>query len=54
MIFEIVNNYNIRHNNQRQKIGYSNGIWYDWMMPYYTSTIIAFYKMKQANENPFL
>lgn len=52
LIFEIVNGYNIRHNNQNQKTDYSKDIWYDWMMQYYTSTIIAFYKVKHENENP--
>ena len=46
LIFEIVNGYNIRHNNPRQKTDYSKDVWYDWMMQYDTSTIIAFYKMK--------
>lgn len=52
LIFELVNNYNIRHDNQQQKKDYSKDIWYDWMMQYYTSTIIAFFKVKKANENP--
>ena len=52
LIFEIVNGYNIRHNNENQKTDYSKDVWYDWMMQYYTSTIIAFYKIKQANDNP--
>ncbi len=34
LIFEIVNGYNIRHNNQNQKTDYSKDIWYDWMMQY--------------------
>jgi DNA-directed RNA polymerase subunit F len=46
LIFDIVNNYNIRHDNQRQKTSYSKDIWYEWMMQYYTSVIIAFYKLK--------
>lgn len=52
LIFNIVNAYNIRHDNQQQKTDYSKDIWYDWMMQYYTSTIIAFFKVKKANENP--
>ncbi|MBR1633630.1 MAG: hypothetical protein IJ682_01060 [Lachnospiraceae bacterium] len=46
LIFGIVNGYNIRHNRADQKSDYSREIWYDWMMQYYTSVIIAFYKLK--------
>ena len=46
LIFGIVNGYNIRHNRADQKNDYSREIWYDWMMQYYTSVIIAFYKLK--------
>lgn len=51
LIFDVVNNYNIRHNNQFQKNDYSKDIWYDWMMQYYTSTIIAFFNVKNANQS---
>lgn len=50
LIFDIVNNYNIRHDNQRQKTSYSKDIWYEWMMQYYTSVIIAFYKLKSEDK----
>ncbi len=43
LIFDIVNNFNIRHNNDNQHTDYSKDIWYDWMMQYYTSVIIAYY-----------
>ncbi len=46
LIFEIVNKYGIRHNDKAQILDYSVDIWYDWMMQYYTSTIIAFYRLK--------
>lgn len=49
LIFNIVNGYNIRHNNTMQKTDYSKEIWYDWMMQYYTNTIIAFYRLKNKN-----
>lgn len=45
LIFNVVNRYGIRHNNINQKNEYSKDIWYEWMMQYYTSTIIAFYKL---------
>lgn len=50
LIFGIVNGYNIRHNRADQKGDYSKEIWYDWMMQYYTSVIIAFYKLKTQKE----
>lgn len=49
LIFNIVNGYNIRHNRADQKSNYSKEIWYDWMMQYYTSVIIAFYKVKNMH-----
>lgn len=49
LIFGIVNGYNIRHNRADQKCDYSKSIWYDWMMQYYTSVIIAFYKLKKEH-----
>lgn len=53
LIFDIVNNYNIRHNNEKQKTDYSKDIWYDWMMQYYTSTIITYYRLKSEYEFVF-
>ena len=44
-IFQIVNNYCIRHNNKKQCSNYSTEIWFDWMMQNYTSVIIAFYRL---------
>lgn len=46
LIFEIVNAFNIRHNNAKQKTNYEHEIWYDWMMQYYSSVIIAYFKLK--------
>lgn len=46
LIFGIVNDFSIRHNNNTQKNDYSKEIWFDWMMQYYTSVIIAFYRLK--------
>jgi len=52
LIFGIVNEYNIRHNKADQKTDYSREIGYDWMMQYYTSTIITYYKLKKVYANP--
>lgn len=46
LIFEIVNKYDIRHNEKFQKDDYNKPIWYDWMMQYYTSVIVTYYKLK--------
>lgn len=46
LIFEIVNGFNIRHNNARQKTNYEHEVWYDWMMQYYSSVIITYFKLK--------
>lgn len=46
LIFDIVNNFNIRHNNKKQSTEYDKEVWYDWMMQYYTSVILAYYKLK--------
>lgn len=46
LIFEIVNGFNIRHNNSKQKTNYEHEIWYDWMMQYYSSVIITYFKLK--------
>lgn len=48
LIFGIVNRFNIRHNNKNQFTKYNKAIWYDWMMQYYTSVIITYYKLKQS------
>lgn len=47
LIFDIVNNFNVRHNNKRQNTEYEMHIWYDWMMQYYTSVIVTYYKLKK-------
>ena len=45
LIFDIVNNFNIRHDKAGQYKGYSRDIWYEWAMQYYMSVIIAYYKL---------
>lgn len=50
LIFGIVNTFNIRHNKADQLRGYSQEIWYDWMMQYYTSVIITYYRLKKSKE----
>lgn len=50
LIFEIVNKCSIRHNNEKQCANYSMEIWLDWMMQYYTSVIIAFYRLSSKKK----
>lgn len=45
LIFDIVNGFNIRHNKDDQKKNYQHEIWYDWMIQYYSSVIITYYKL---------
>ena len=40
-LFNIANNFGIRHMNQRQKIGYDKAIWLSWMFYHYFNTINA-------------
>lgn len=40
-LFNIANNFGIRHHNPEQKTGYDTAIWYSWMFYYYLSTIHA-------------
>ncbi|ARC83193.1 hypothetical protein RSJ17_00595 (plasmid) [Clostridium argentinense] len=46
IIFDIVNSFNIRHNDKKQLTHYEHEIWYDWMMQYYCSVIITYHKLK--------
>jgi hypothetical protein len=40
-LFNLANNFGIRHHNSRQKQQYDRAIWYSWMFYYYLSTIHA-------------
>ena len=48
LIFEIVNNFNIRHNKEVKN--YSEDIWFEWMFHYYTSLINTYYRLIDAKE----
>jgi len=41
LIFEIVNQYGIRHNRITEKTDYDKPIWYEWMFHYYLATVHA-------------
>ena len=40
-LFNIANNFGIRHHNQLQKTNYDQPIWYSWIFYYYLATIHA-------------
>lgn len=40
-LFEIVNNFHIRHHNPKQKSNYDENIWYAWMFHFYLATYHA-------------
>jgi hypothetical protein len=40
-LFNIANNFGVRHHNEQQKNDYDKSIWYSWMFYYYLSTIHA-------------
>ena len=44
-LFDIANNFGIRHHNDRQKTDYNKRIWYDWMFYYYLATIHTVIKL---------
>jgi hypothetical protein len=46
-IFNIANNFGIRHHNTNQKIDYDKPVWYSWIFYYYLATIHAVLRMKE-------
>lgn len=40
-LFNLANNFGIRHHNEKQKTNYDPAIWYSWMFYYYLATIHA-------------
>jgi len=51
LIFNIVNSFNIRHNNDKQMTDYDKKIWYEWMMQYYSSVILTYFKLIKTNKS---
>jgi hypothetical protein len=48
-LFNIANNFSIRHANDKQKINYDRDIWYSWMFYFYLATIHALLRIKGRN-----
>jgi len=49
-LFNIANNYFIRHSNAKQKGNYDKDIWYSWTFYLYLSTIHALLRIKKRQE----
>ena len=49
-LFNIVNNFGIRHHNEKQKNSYDQAIWYSWMFYYYLATIHAVLRLIEKTE----
>ncbi|MBD2014977.1 hypothetical protein H6F96_13485 [Microcoleus sp. FACHB-53] len=51
-LFNIANNYDIRHHNEKQKKDYDKPIWYTWMFYFYLSTVYTAVRLiKKQEEN---
>lgn len=46
-LFNLANNFDIRHHNKKQQIDYDRGIWLSWMFYYYLATIHACVRLIQ-------
>ncbi|NJI73221.1 hypothetical protein HCX49_08385 [Sphingobacterium kitahiroshimense] len=44
-LFNIANNFGIRHHNKNQQVEYDKAIWYSWIFYYYLATIHAVIRM---------
>ena len=49
-IFNIANNFSIRHHNQQQKSNYDPFIWYSWMFHFYLATYHATIRLIQKKQ----
>lgn len=49
-LFNIANNFSIRHANDKQKIGYDRDIWYSWMFYFYLATVHALLRIKERKD----
>ncbi|MGW6380908.1 hypothetical protein, partial [Peribacillus butanolivorans] len=49
IIFGIVNDYGIRHNDLKQIDDYEKPVWYEWMFHYYLSTVHAVLRLKNKH-----
>lgn len=51
-LFNIANNFGLRHHNDRQKTGYDAALWLSWMFYFYLATIhVVLRKMKHGESD---
>jgi hypothetical protein len=50
-LFNIANNFGIRHHNEAQRTGYDAGIWFSWMFYYYLATIHTVLRLLQRKHD---
>jgi hypothetical protein len=50
-LFQLANNFGIRHHNKKQQTDYDKNIWYSWMFYYYLATIHASVRLLKLKEN---
>jgi hypothetical protein len=50
-LFNLANNFGVRHHNQRQKVHYDEAIWQSWMFYYFLATIHATTRLLDKAKN---
>ena len=50
-LFNIANNFGIRHHNDKQKSDYDQDVWLDWMFYYYLATIESIIRLVKKSDN---
>ena len=54
-LFNIANNYGLRHHNNKQRTDFDKKVWYDWMFCFYLSNIhLALRLLKRKKQEPKL
>lgn len=53
-LFNIANNFGIRHHNSKQKVDYDKPIWYSWMFYFYLATIHTVLRLIEKNKKSSL
>lgn len=51
LLFDLANNFGIRHHNPKQKTNYDPSIWYSWMFHFYLATYHAAIRLLMKDKN---